>query len=95
MGAAAGQENRPQMKVTYPVMVTLIAPNNNDQVANLQAYTALRQAIRLLYRDRAPFVGLVPEVWDCNVREAEFLNAKELAEGYDYMVVQVDVDTVE
>ncbi len=92
---AFGTGNRPQMQVVYPVLVTLIAPNNNDQVKNLQAYTTLRQSIRLLYRDKTPFVGLVTEAWDCDVKEAAFLDTKELAEGYDYMVVGVDVKTVE
>lgn len=95
MAMGVGTANRPQMKVTYPVLITLIAPNNNDQVLNLQAYTTLRQSIRLLYRDRTPFVGLVSQVWDCDVKEAAFLDTKELADGYDYMVTALDVATIE
>lgn len=78
-------------QVTYTVELTLVTPNDRDQLINLADHINWREAVRARYM--AP--GPIPNTAKVEIARAPFLDRSKLADGYDYTQVVLDITTYE
>lgn len=79
-------------RVDYRIEITLICPNDNDAVTNLDAYTQFRESIRQAFRN-APLAGT--QVYDQKFDDGPFLDRGNMHDGYDYQQVVIKMSTIE
>lgn len=77
----------------YAVDITLMTPNDRDQVLALPDHAAWREGTRALYQKPLALTGV--DVRRVEVVQSPFLNRGKLAQGYDYNQVSIRVTTYE
>jgi len=80
--------------VTYTIELTLVTPNDRDQLINLADHAAWRETTRAKYMTAGTLSG-VGAVMRVEIASAPFLDRSELAVGYDYTQVVLSVQTYE
>lgn len=80
-------------KVSYRVEMTLIVPNDRDQLVNLDAVANWREATRVRYMVRKPLP--VDAVKQVTIVEGVFFDRTLLREGCDYDQVVIELITYE
>lgn len=92
------------MRVTYVFEITIISPNNDDQLTNLDIYTEWRESIRMRFK-KPPFVvyygtdengALLPvTVFQMRVLPGKFLDRKLISDNYDYQMLRLEIVVIE
>lgn len=77
----------------YQVEITLITPGDHDAAINLEAHADWREATRAWFQKPKPLS--TPGVKRVEIIQAPFLNRAQLAKGYDYNQVVIQVTTYE
>lgn len=80
-------------QVLYNVEITLITPGDRDAAQNLPDHAAWREATRAWYQKAQPFA--LAAVQRVEIVDAAFLDRSQLAAGYDYNQVALQVTTYE
>lgn len=85
------------LKVRYPVDVSIIAPNPDDYLTNLDTYTDWRESIRNKFRPpwTDPIVPGVAQVFDIDIDPGVFLDRDKIKDFYDYFTVRAWIITAE
>lgn len=82
-----------RFQVQYRIEITLITPGERDAAINLGGHTDWREATRAAWVK--PGALAAAGVKRVEIVDAPFLNRSELAAGYDYNQVVLDVTTYE
>lgn len=92
------------MRVTYAFEITIISPNNDDQLTNLDLYTEWRESIRMRFK-KPPFVvyygtdesgvALPVTVFQMRVLPGKFLDRNLISENYDYQMLRLEIVVIE
>lgn len=80
--------------VPYVVEITLVTPNDRDQLKNLADHTAWFEATRAAYMPVGA-MGAVSGVYKVDIIQAEMLDRAQIKDGYDYTQVVLRVTTFE
>ncbi len=80
-------------QVLYRVEITLVTPNDRDQLFNLTDHATWREATRAAWQ--VPGSVVVDGVKRVEIVDAPFLNRSQLNAGYDYDQVVLEITTYE
>ncbi|MBP3956466.1 hypothetical protein J8F10_14390 [Gemmata sp. G18] len=80
-------------KVGYRVEMTLITPNDRDQLTNIDTIAAWREATRARYMKPNPIA--VSAVKQVEIIDSLFLDRSTLADGYDFDQIALQIYTFE
>jgi len=77
--------------------ITLIAPNEGDQITDLNNYASIRSSIETAFKTpfASPIITGITSVVDVDVLQGEFLEVEKLNENYDYISTTIQVQTIE
>jgi hypothetical protein len=79
---------------TWRVRLSVEAPNNDDQVANLDDYSTLRQQLIDGFKKKPDDLMGLDNLRDVRAVPAEFLDYEKIEQNYDHFAVDVLVSVV-
>lgn len=103
MVTVSGAENVDEIKrasfgdnyfCNYTIQVTLVTPNDRDQVQNLVDHAAWRETTRAAFQVTGMMFS-VGNIYKVDIVPGTFLDRSEIKEGFDYNQVVLKVTTFE
>jgi len=88
-------DSRPSMKRTCVITLGLVAKGNRDPITAQEQYPVILSKIANLVAHPRTLRGLIPGYLMGRMREETNFNRAAYAEGYDYLILKVELEIIE